>query len=30
MIRTIVKVLQSLVAVIIKYIEASTMENCYA
>lgn len=30
MIRAIIKVLQSLVAVVIKYIETSTMENCHA
>lgn len=30
MIRTIVKVLQTLVAIVMKYLETSTMENCYA
>lgn len=29
MIRAIIKVLQSLAAVVIKYIETSTMENCH-
>lgn len=30
MIRAIIKVLQSLVVGVIKYLETSTMENCHA